>query len=386
MSNDPVSININEVRNRYLAGTQGSEVNTQAVNQMLNDINEAAAQTGGRVSAGFEDSTPLSRDMTAALADVGVHGFRTHGEVREHVRGLAEHLGLTPGATKKTGSRRGLSNRAEEALSRLGTKGRRSLSGDEASLLDEAHTVHLGIKHLMRNVPERGNSRIPDITEGRNPATALTPSQIESQSLDVTPEMQEERNRTEPVGPSSTQGVRLPPGTIESDQPSPGRSPSVRERTRPDYTPRSGRPLINLPAVPKPMTEGMKPGQIRYRQSQYNKTISERQGLMERLSAERVSRSAALTTGVGEATKAGLMWSFDPDDGGWAHRPIDAPVGSLPASPSAEAPTPKSASKTPKNPPIPLSDMVGAILQGEKDILEARSKYPESDNPMPGFR
>jgi hypothetical protein len=403
MTDGPISINIDEARKQYLSSVGESTVNQQAVNDVLETIGKGAKQVEDRASSSqarsstaptagpdFDDPTPLSREMVAALADVGVSGYKTHGEVRGHVRGLTNLMGLREGDTKSISSRRGLTDKAEEVMSRLGATGQRSLSGAEASLLDEAHTAHLGVKHLMRNDPSRGGEIVVQRTE-RDPSTSLTEQSILSQSLDVTPDMQKERQRTEPTSVSQVPPVSMPPGTIEGGPAVSGTSPSVRERTRPDYTPRSGRPLVNLPAVPKHMTEGLRPGQVRYRTTEYNRNMKERSGLMDQLSTERVARVAALDTGAKEAVTAGLMWSFDPGDGGWAHRPMSPPIGSAPTTTPETPSTPKQSdsrkqSGSRKNPPIPLTDMVGAILQGEKDILDARSKYPEQDNPIPGYR
>jgi hypothetical protein len=210
---------------------------------------------------------PLSREAISSLADYGISGLRTYDEAFSHLESYAKGLGYDYAPTKRNTSTE-VTDEAEQTNARLAAKSQPpKISGDDAALIDQAHTLHVITKGMAVHSSTRGSLIQPSHTN-------FTPS--------------EEHSKV------------------------------VKESTRPDYTPRSGRPLISLPAVPVPMTEGMKPGQVRYRRSQYNKELKERTDLMTQLSTESRERSTrpvsspAPMTSVESNAPAPTVNDFDP--------------------------------------------------------------------------
>lgn len=338
MSNAPGQpINIAAMQARLAALSQGASVSADDLAAVTQDIYEAhqAGLASSKKAKARESLTPagssdrpLSREALSALASYGISGPRTYGEAFAHLKDTANTLGYPNAPTKRTTSTE-LTNEAERVNARLAGKSQSpKLSGEDAALLDQAHHLHILTKGMAVHSVSRGSTIQPQHTN-------FTPS-----------------------------------GEFSKD---------VKERTRPDFTPRSGRPLINLPAVPGPMTGGT-PGQRRYQQGQYNKTIKERHALMADLHTQHTARVTGAIEAREAPINAGLMWSYDPDDGGWAHRPNTPPVGQAPSS-TPEAPT--------SNGPVNMRDVVSTavgIIAKEEDLaarkLEARAKYPEQDNPV----
>lgn len=216
---------------------------------------------------------PLSREVISALADYGISGPRTYDEAFSHLNDYSKLLGYDSTPTKRNTSTE-VTDEGEQVNARLAARTQApKISGDDAALIDQAHTLHVITKGMAVHSVARGST----------------------------------------IQPSST------PFT-----PSGGQSEVVTEATRPDFTPRSGRPLVNLGPVPQPMLGSGASGQRKYQ-----KELKERHELMARLSTEgrkRSSRTAELHNAAQGALSAGKVWTHDPDDGGWAYRDAPAPI------------------------------------------------------------
>lgn len=303
-----------------------------------------------RSNPNYEDPTPLSDVIKSHLSDLGIHGLSTHGEALKHLHQTANVFGFTPGATKRT-STGALGELASHVASVTGTKDP-LIAGREADIIDQASVLHEGLTAMLQPYKYPQQSAEPgSVRTGRNPRTR---PQIETQSLDEIPV---DRPKNTPTTTTSAPPV--------------SRKPEAH-----------GKMLRNLPAVPKPDTSSMGPRKAKKAMSEYEAKVAAQLATAPPLNT--ASRSGALALGHSES-RAGKMWSFDPDDGGWAHRTIDPPVGSV-NTPEPSTPAPDNKRTGRKNAPIKLTDMVGTMLNAERDILEARAKFPEQDNPMPGFR
>lgn len=201
---------------------------------------------------------PLSREAIAGLADYGISGLRTYDEAFAHMQRTAETLGYPIPPTKRLTSTE-VTDEAEAVSSRFAAKDNSPrISGEDASLIDQAHSLHV-------------------ITKG--------------------------------MAVHSSRGSLIQP-KVARFTPSGATSKKVKEVTRPDYTPPSGRPLINLGPIPKPVTEGMSRGQQAYHLGKYNKAMKERHELFARLSAERIAR-------VNNVNPATERWNARDLDEGW---------------------------------------------------------------------
>lgn len=115
----------------------------------------ARAGMGHEVSDPTQDATPLSREAHAMLANYGYGslGFKTYGEALGHVRNTAKYLGLHAGSGKNLSSRRGLSDDAERAGAMVADESAsargHTVAGNHARLIDELHTLHLGMVSQM---------------------------------------------------------------------------------------------------------------------------------------------------------------------------------------------------------------------------------------------
>ena len=301
-----------------------------------------------RSNPNYSDPTPLSDTTKSHLAGLGIHGINTHGEALKHLHQTANAFGFAPGATKRT-STGALGKLASHVASVTGTADP-LIAGREADIIDQSSVLHEGVTAMLQPFKYPQQSAEPgNIRTGRN---ARTRPQIDTQSLDDLPD---DRPKKAPTAPAPAPPVSKKPEA-------------------------HGKMLRNLPAVQKPDTTGMGPRKAKKAMADYDASVAAQLATAPPLNT--TSRSGALALGHSES-RAGKMWSFDPDDGGWAHRTIDPPVGSVPTpEPSTSTPSKK---KT-KNASIKLTDMVGTMLNAERDILEARGKFPEQDNPLPGFR
>ena len=310
---------------RVFEGFKSDAEQTKKEIQERKESGKARAATAPSPKVEEELNKPLSRHATAALSGYGVVGPKTYREAFAHLESTSALLGSPRTPTKRTKSFE-LSPEEEEIRSRMSSQRQApKISGIDAAILDQAHHVHA----LVRS------TAMPTLRGSSIRATRFTPSG-------------------------------------EHDE-------SIKEVTRPDFTPRSGRPLINLPAVPSPMTGGT-PGQRKYQQGKYNKAIAERHAMVADLHTQHTARVTQAITAREAPAAAGLMWSYDPDDGGWAHRPNTPPVGQAPSS-IPEPPT--------SNGPVTMRDVISTavgIIAKEEDLaarkLAARSKYPEQDNPV----
>lgn len=310
-----------------------------------------------RDNPNYSDPTPLSDVVKGHLAGLGIHGLSTHGEALKHLHQTANAFGFKPGATKRL-STGALGKLASHVASVTGTTDP-SIAGNEASIIDQATVLHEGITAMLQpfKYPQQ------DIEPG-NPQTGRNPKtkpKIESQSLDDVP-------------------VDKPTKSEVAPTPAPvSRTPEAH-----------GRMLRNLPPVPKPDTTKMGPRKAKKAMADYDAAVAAQLATSR---SNTGSRSGSMALGHSESKELrpfesrpeDTLWSFDPDDGGWAYRPAPAPIKPTNTpEPTTTAKKPSKAPKQtkPKNPPIKLTDMVDTILKSEKDILEARGKFPEQDNPL----
>jgi hypothetical protein len=136
----------------------------------------ARAGMGHEVSDPTQDATPLSREAHAMLANYGYGGlgFKTYGEALGHVRGTAQYLGLHAGSGKDLGSRRGLSDDAERAGAMVADESAiargHTVAGNHARLVDELHTLHLGmVSQMQRSYTGYGTGSYVNPSEDINP-------------------------------------------------------------------------------------------------------------------------------------------------------------------------------------------------------------------------
>lgn len=150
-----------------------------------------------------DDESPLTPRALGSLARFGYRGHTTFGGAIAFVRSQAKLFGLPVGGSKKITSSGTVTNEAELVRAMTAPQGA-TMSGPEAQLLDELETLHKGIRSQMTTPYSTKLPPTVDVRAGRDPSTAATPQSIESESLDVTPEMRAERASTEPPAPSTT--------------------------------------------------------------------------------------------------------------------------------------------------------------------------------------
>ena len=136
----------------------------------------ARAGMGHEVSDPTQDATPLSREAHAMLANYGYGSlkFKTYGEALGHVRGTAKYLGLHAGSGKNLSSRRGLSDDAERAGAMVADESAiargHTVAGNHARLIDELHTLHLGmVSQMQRSYTGYGTGSYINPSEDINP-------------------------------------------------------------------------------------------------------------------------------------------------------------------------------------------------------------------------
>lgn len=159
-----------------------------------------------------DDESPLTPRALGALARFGYRGHTTFGGAIGFVRSQAKLFGLPVGGSKKITSSGTVTNEAELVRAMTAPQGAK-MSGPEAQLLDELETLHKGIRSQMTTPYSTKLPPTVDVRAGRDPSTAATPQSIESESLDVTPEMREERASSEPPAPRMTRRQMLKKAT-----------------------------------------------------------------------------------------------------------------------------------------------------------------------------
>lgn len=243
------------------------------------------------------DDTPLSRRSIADLANLGIHGLRTHGEAITHLHATADLFGLPIGGQMRVTSPGTVTSEASRVLADTGEKGP-SISGREAEILDKLTTLHTGLSTMLKPFQYAKNdekSEEASIKKGRDPKKR---PQIERQDLDTTESDEEKRasaKKQRPVKPTKAEPVASHP--------------------------LHGKELMHLPGLTPPSPEGMSPSKFKREMANHNRALRERHDLLSRLSTERTAR-------VNNVNTTDDTWNVQSLREGWGtrNRPDDLPT------------------------------------------------------------